>query len=1010
MNQQQFKSNHPSVHGRKCARRYFDYFCFSLLALSAFAVTKNVRAEDPEKKEQITLQGTVVDEQDQPAQGVKVFVEWQHPKQDRAETKTDQEGRFTLRVPAQSVRHQAILAVGDSPQQMAQYTLPWVIKDEDLPLDKLRLQLQPAQRVELHAVDGAGKPIANAKTGIMGDYRVWGTDTTDKKGQVVYHVPHDVKVQYVFAISDGHGADYKAFTLSREQVGDQLVKPPVVPESPIRLTLDGTQPLKVKVEEADGTPLTGFHVVPWYLKKEGEPRDLNLSYFYSLVQSQTDKSGTASFDWIPHWQKTALTIWPHNQEYEHQRSTYDPQKGQGTLTMKLEKLVPVSGKVTLPDGSPAKGIPVAADGAGYQFDSFHKTVQTDDQGRYSFNAEPNQVYLVIAGNEKWSAAPHTGFAVWPGKPIQNLDFKLQPATRIHGRMTVGSQNEPVADQRIMAFIRGQDAHNQKDFKLPNPTHSNRWVQPQMVFRAQTDKQGHYELFLGPGTYSIRGPSQTQPQKFEITNETEKEINFHASRPETGELTGSVVAGDPPKPVPAAKISGIYRKSLSVGDLAATAGKHGQFKVERQRHPVVLYAESKDKKMAGVVEIGPDAKTVTIPVQPFGSARGQLIDEVTESPVENRELRYGVKVHIGDDNAPWRTSFGGTAFTDKTGHFEMKNLVVGLEYGLSLVNRPEEGKPGRLSWRNVKKFTPENSQPVDLGQVEAPRPSKPYVPPTIDERIAAAFAVKGTPLERFAKAQQIARLTVQYPTILFGDPKSDAVRELMTFRFQDSDVRKELPSFLIMAIDSTEDNRAAAQALAKQLGLDWNPKEGALDLFVLDTTGKQRAHADLAALSKSGSVNKQSLTKFLKANQIPPKDARELLDAALKQAKEQHKRVIVQETATWCGPCRLLSQFLDREREQWQRDYIWIKMDHRWTGADEIMKTMRGGAQGGIPWWAILDQDGKVMATSNNDEGDNIGFPSTRSDLAHVRNMLEKTAIRLNPMEINTLVEALKQKE
>lgn len=1010
MNQQQARSNHPSVREWKRAHRYVDYFCFSLLVLGTFAVSQNGRAEDADQKEQITLQGIIVDEQDKPAKGVKVFVEWQHPEQDRVETKTDQEGRFTLRVPVQSAPHQAIQAVGDSPRQMAQHPLHWVIKDEDLPLDKLRLQLQPAQRVELHTVDGAGKPVANAKTGIMGDYRVWGTETTNEKGQVVYHVPHDVKVQYVFAISDGHGADYRAFALSREQVGDQLVKPPAAPEHPIRLTLDGTQPLKVKVEDADGSPLTGFKVAPWYLKKEGEPRDLNLSYFYSLVQAQTDGSGTASFGWIPHWQKTALTIWPRNQEYEHQRGIYDPQKDQGRLTMKLEKLVPVSGKVTLPDGSPAKGIPVAADGAGYQFDSFHKTVQTDDQGHYLFNAEPNQVYLMIAGNEKWSAAPHTGFAVWPGKPIQNLDFKLQPATRIHGRVTVGSQHEPVADQRIMAFIRGQDAHNQKDFNLPNPTHSNRWVQPQLVFQAQTDEQGNYELFLGPGTYSIRGPSQTQSQKFEITNETEKEIDFHAARPETGILTGSVVAGDPPRPVAEAQITGIYRKSLSVGDLGATTSQDGRFKAERQLHPVVLYAESKDKKMAGVVEIGPDTKTVTIPIQPFSSARGQLIDEVTEAPVKNRELRYGVKVHIGDDKAPWRTSFGGDTFTDETGHFELKNLVVGLEYGLSLVNRPEKGKPGRLTWRNVMEFTPENSQQVDLGQMEAPRPSKPYVPLTIDERIAAAFAVKGTPLERFSKAQQIARLTVQYPTILFGDPKSDAVRELMAFRYQDSDVRKELPSFLIMAIDSSGDKRKAAQALAEQLNLDWNPKADALDLFILDTTGKQRAHADLAALSKSGSVNKQPLIKFLKANQIPPKDARELLDTALKQAKEQNKRVIVQETATWCGPCRLLSQFLDREREQWQRDYIWIKMDHRWTGADEIMKTMRCGAQGGIPWWAILDADGKVMVTSNDEEGDNIGFPSSSNGREHFRGMLEQTAIRLTPMDVNELVEALKQKD
>ncbi|MCR9235015.1 MAG: thioredoxin, partial [bacterium] len=133
---------------------------------------------------------------------------------------------------------------------------------------------------------------------------------------------------------------------------------------------------------------------------------------------------------------------------------------------------------------------------------------------------------------------------------------------------------------------------------------------------------------------------------------------------------------------------------------------------------------------------------------------------------------------------------------------------------------------------------------------------------------------------------------------------------------------------------------------------------------------------------------------------------------LKQAKEQNKRVIVQETATWCGPCRLLSLYLDRERKIWERDYIWIKLDHRWTGSSEIMKKIRAGAQGGIPWWAILDADGKILATCNNDEedGQNIGFPSSTSGREHYQKMLEKTAIRLNSMEINELVEALKKKD
>ena len=109
---------------------------------------------------------------------------------------------------------------------------------------------------------------------------------------------------------------------------------------------------------------------------------------------------------------------------------------------------------------------------------------------------------------------------------------------------------------------------------------------------------------------------------------------------------------------------------------------------------------------------------------------------------------------------------------------------------------------------------------------------------------------------------------------------------------------------------------------------------------------------------------------------------------------------------------MLSLYLARERKIWERDYIGIKLDHRWTGSSEIMKKIRVGAQGGIPWWAILDADGKILTTSNNDEedGQNIGFPSSISGREHYQKMLEKTAIRLNSMEIYELVEALKKKD
>ncbi|WP_198000242.1 carboxypeptidase regulatory-like domain-containing protein [Gimesia alba] len=976
------------------------------------ASQKNAKQQVTDK---VTLSGIVVDEQDKPAQGVTVFVEWQYPEQGRAETKTDKQGRFTFSAAKKNVYRQMIQAITDTGQKLAQRRILRRNIDQDHAQHELRLQLQPARRVELHVVDANTKPIADAKTGIMGDYKVWGTNSTDEKGQVVYHVPHDVKIQYVFALSEGHGADYKAYVLPRGQSGDKITRPPAFPDHPVQLKLEGAQPLKVQLKETDGTPIAGVKVYPWLLQKPDQTQDLNLSFFTSLVEQTTDAEGTVVFQWIPGWQKLPLTIWPRDKEHVLQRGNYDPKTGDGTLTIKLEKLVPISGRITLPDGSPAKGISVSASGEGYQFDSFRKSAHTDEQGRYVIKAAPNQVYLVVVNNGEWASTPHTGFALWPGKPIENLDFQLRPATRIYGRVTVGSQHDPVKGQRIHVYQYGQDANNMQGVKLPNPENKNKWVQPIIVHSTSTDEDGKFELFVGDGKFDIRGPAQiavqrtNKVQKFEIAGESEKEFNFHAVRPEKGILEGSILAGDPPQSVPDAEVTGIYRASLAGGDMKATTDKSGKFKVERELHRTVIYARSQDKKLAGVFEIGPDDKTVTVSLRPLGTASGQLVDAKTQQPMQEREISYGVKVHLGNNNAPWRTSFGGKTTTDKEGRFEIVNLVLGQKYDINLVNRPKD-QPSRISWRTVETVKVEDSQPVDLGVLEVKPPPKPYKPPTLEERIAKAFSVEGTPLERFQRGTQDAKITMQHLLILFGDPKSKAVKQFMTLRYQDQDVRKELYSFLVMAVDISADKRDAAQKLAKTLGvnLDGNPAD--FSLVITDEQGKPIVNTDVSSLSTDGKINKEKILALLKAHTVPTLDAQELLATALKQAKKENKRIIIQETATWCGPCRLLSRFLVRERDLWERDYLWIKIDYRWTGAFEMMKTMRAGAQGGIPWWAILDQDGKVLVTSNDEEGTNIGFPSDQSGREHFRSMLEKTSIRLTPMDINTLVDALKQNE
>src|SRR5262249_21362247 len=150
----------------------------------------------------------------------------------------------------------------------------------------------------------------------------------------------------------------------------------------------------------------------------------------------------------------------------------------------------------------------------------------------------------------------------------------------------------------------------------------------------------------------------------------------------------------------------------------------------------------------------------------------------------------------------------------------------------------------------------------------------------------------------------------------------------------------------------------AEDLARHLGVGLEKK--AFPLLLVHDGDKRVAEA--SAAGEDGGVPRDGLAAFLEKHAPTPLDARQLLADPLARAKKENKRILVQETATWCGPCWSLSRFLDRHRGVWSKDYRWVKIDHRWARATEVMKEIRKGNGGGIPWTAILDADGKVLAT------------------------------------------------
>jgi len=133
---------------------------------------------------------------------------------------------------------------------------------------------------------------------------------------------------------------------------------------------------------------------------------------------------------------------------------------------------------------------------------------------------------------------------------------------------------------------------------------------------------------------------------------------------------------------------------------------------------------------------------------------------------------------------------------------------------------------------------------------------------------------------------------------------------------------------------------------------------------------------------------------------PQSNSQRLLDNALKQARAEQKRVYFVETGDNCGPCILMSRFLERHKSILGQDFIIVKIERPKDGAnDPVLSRIRAGKSGGIPWSAILDGNGTVLATSNSADGKNLGFPLNRPEVDCFIEMIRSTSRHISRNEL-----------
>jgi protocatechuate 3,4-dioxygenase beta subunit len=466
----------------------------SLLFLAAYVTSAALGAEQHES-DKARITGMVVDGKGKPVPGVEVRV----VDSKLEPVRSDERGRFVVPLEDYSALGERLVASDASGARMGMWEAAYDSKiNEHTQLAEARVVLRPSVAIQVRVEDALRMPVPGAQVAAMHGHQIIVVAWTDDAGNAVLHIPDNTGLRHIFAMKPGAGFDYM------ENSDGTRMWPPPPPPAKVTLTLDGIRPVQVKAVGSDGRPVAGVEFVIGHLQKAGRRYiDIFMASDLAGLSRTTDANGIATFDHLPSSMTAASGHVASEGSYcaeEHVSWMFHAGNAQDAaeFTCRVMPKSSLRGKVCLPDGRPASGMIVGAQGHGYGSNGSSVRTLTRKDGSFAMRVGPESSYIVAVEESEWAARSLTGVVVKEGQARDDLQLQLIRGTLIRGTVTDVPGGKPVPGCRVSVIELG----GKIDFAKLTGSKKPRHFREMRYGGTETDDAGQYAIRVGPGTYRI----------------------------------------------------------------------------------------------------------------------------------------------------------------------------------------------------------------------------------------------------------------------------------------------------------------------------------------------------------------------------------------------------------------------------------------------------------------------------------------------------------------------------